>query len=102
MSASTTPTLLPADKPPRKWVALEDIAWNDLSEIAEFHTQVFTAMGEKETVSRNDIIASFLDWARESYWDDKGGKPTSVADRDAKIARHAEKLKQLKISRAKK
>jgi hypothetical protein len=87
------PTLMPKKKREERRVFLEPELWTELSEAAEFHTEVFKAMGEDETASRNDIIEAFLRWAVASYWEDKGGKPTSDADRARKASKHAEGLK---------
>jgi hypothetical protein len=86
------PTLFPAKKREERRVFLEPIRWEELSEVAEFHSLVFKEMGADERVSRNDIIDAFLKWATESYWDDKGGKPVTASDRLEKAKRHAKKL----------
>lgn len=89
----TGPKLLPSPKRKEQRVFLEPEVWDELTDAAEFHTEVFQVMGADEVVSRNDLIASFLDWALQEYWDDKGGKPTSKQDRAEKARKHAEKLR---------
>lgn len=88
------PDLDPTSKRLERRVFLEADLWERLTNCSEFHQRVFDHLGVKETVSRNDIIASFLDWAEQAYWDDKGGKPTSKTDFEAKAKRHAEKKRQ--------
>ena len=99
--ASKAPTLLPTLSPLKK-VAIDDDVWAEMKEVAEFHTQVFEKMGARDKVSRTDLVDSFLRWACDEYWADKGGKPTSAADREKKVAAHAEKLKAEQKSEQKK
>lgn len=68
--------------------------WERLSEVAEFHSDTFKAADRAESVSRNDIIEDFLEWAEERYWADKGGKPVSDSDRAKKLEAFAERLKK--------
>jgi len=89
---SPAPDLRPKKKRQEQRVFLEAGEWKALTEIAEFHTLVFELMGHKERVSRNDILEAFLRWARDSYWEDKGGKPASPKDRQEKAKRHAARL----------
>jgi hypothetical protein len=89
---SSSPRLLPRKKPVDRKVFLEEDLWKELSDAAEFHTKVFEELGSDEKVSRNDIIDTFLRWALDAYWDDKGGKPKNATDGAAKVKRHAEKL----------
>jgi hypothetical protein len=86
------PKLLPKKKTISRQVFLEPEMWAELSDAANFHSEVFEVMGAGEKVSRNDVIASFLRWALDSYWEDKGGRPTTVKDRQAKVDRHAAAL----------
>lgn len=88
------PTLLPKRKREERRVFLEPELWRELDHIAEFHTEVFSAMGADEKVSRNDVIAAFLQWAVDAYWQERGGRPTSDRDRTEKVRRHAEQLKR--------
>lgn len=67
--------LLPKQKPVDRKVFLDADLWERLSKIAEFHTEVFSALNAKETVSRNDIIAAFLDEGAREYWKRVGGEP---------------------------
>lgn len=85
------PTLLPNRRVERR-VFLEPELWDELSEAADFHTEVFKKLESKQIVSRNDLIGSFLRWALKEYWDDKDGKPTDAAERDRKAAEHAGRL----------
>lgn len=87
------PTLMPKTKREERRVFLAPEFWAELTEVAEFHTEVFKAMEENETVSRNDIIEAFLRWAVDSYWEDKGGSPTGQGDRAKKVEAYAERLK---------
>jgi hypothetical protein len=75
-------------------VFLTEEMWEQLSEASRFHSETFKKLGSKEGVSRNDMIDSFLTWALESYWEDKGGRPSSDEDWARKVARHAEALKK--------
>lgn len=88
----SAPDLRPRKKLVRKPVFLPQEVWDQLQECADFHGEVFREMGDDEKVSRNDIIQSFLKWAIDAYWKDKGGKPTNEKDRAAKVKRHAERL----------
>lgn len=90
----SAPLLMPKRKTVSRQVFLEPEMWDQLKEAARFHSEVFEAMGAGESVSRNDIIASFLEWALSSYWDDKGGRPSSKEDWSKKVAKHAEALKK--------
>lgn len=93
------PTLLPKTKREERRVFLDPSLWEELSDVAEFHSEVFAAMGAQEKVSRNDLIESFLTWAMESYWEDKGGRPISREDREKKVRRSAEHLKKVRDSK---
>jgi hypothetical protein len=91
--AKTSPTLLPQAVRPDKRVFLPEEMWEALSRAAKFHEEVFKKMERDESVSRNKIIEGFLEWALESYWDDKGGEPPgSGPERERKVAAHAAKL----------
>jgi hypothetical protein len=87
-----SPKLLPKKKTLDKRVFLEPKLWDEMTEVAEFHTLVFEAMGASEKVSRNDIIAAFLRWAVDSYWEDKGGVPSTKDERTRKARAYAERL----------
>lgn len=95
------PILRPRKKLVRKPVFLSEGMWAQLDECTAFQDEVFAAMGEDEKVSRNDIIAAFLDWAVKAYWNDKGGKPGSATDRTEKVDRYAQYLKSLQSSEKK-
>jgi hypothetical protein len=107
LTVDKTPTLLPPPKEeetrkPRS-VLLEPEFWAELSEDAAFHTDVFRAMDpQNPSVPRQDLIESFLKWAHEVYWEDKGGKPKNAADRAAKVQATAERLKAQQKSATKK
>ncbi len=90
-----SPTLLPQDNRDPRQVFLSPEMWEELTEAAKFHTLVFEKMGADEKVSRNDLIDSFLKWALDAYWEDKGGKPKSDAEKVARATVAAEKLKKL-------
>lgn len=90
----SSPDLLPKKQRGVRRVFLEPEFWEELTEVAQFHSMVFKEMGSKEKVSRNDVIGAFLRWAVDTYWNDKGGKPTETKDRLEKARRHAEKLKK--------
>jgi hypothetical protein len=90
-----SPTLLPKQKREERRVFLPPKQWEELSEVAEFHSAVFEVLGADEKVSRNDIIESFLRWAVDAYWEDKGGKPGSEKERAEKIKRAADGLRKL-------
>jgi hypothetical protein len=94
MATPPAPTLFPRVKKEERRVFLEPERWKDLSEIAEFHTDTFKEMKVAETASRNDMIEAFLEWAAAAYWEDKGGKPKTEADRAAKVKKFAEKLRK--------
>lgn len=68
--------------------------WDRLGETAQFHEDVFRAMDLKESVSRNDLIEDFLEWAEGVYWQRVGGRPTSATDRARKVALLAELLRK--------
>lgn len=88
------PKLFPKKDRVSRQVFLSEEMWRELSEAAEFHSDVFEAMGAKETVSRNDLIDGFLRWALDAYWEDKGGRPTTEDEWGRKVKRHAELLKK--------
>lgn len=90
---SVPPRVRPTKKPIDKRVFLEESLWDDLTEMAQWHTDLFKGAGVDETVSRNDIIAEFLAWAVSQYWISIGGKPSDEKDRLAKLKREIEKLK---------
>lgn len=75
-------------------VFLTEEAWDELADAARFHSETFKRLGSKEGVSRNDMIDAFLEWALGSYWEDKGGRPTSEEDWERKLVRHADALKK--------
>lgn len=86
----------PKKKPVDKKIFLEQEVWDQLANIAEFHSAVFAAMGAKEKVSRQDVISEFLEKNIKSYWDGVGGAPTTEKERLEKVRRLAETLKQSK------
>lgn len=96
----SVPTLLPKERRPDKRVFLSEELWTHLSAAARFHEETFKKMGREQAVSRNDIIENFLEWALETYWDDKGGEPTK-SDRESKIAAFAARLEKEETARAK-
>lgn len=89
----SSPTLMPDEKKIDRKVFLVPEQWERLSAIAEFHGLAFKKMGRDQSVSRNDIIENFLQWAEDEYWAEKGGKPKNFPDREKKIAAFAERLK---------
>lgn len=89
------PTLLPKKKRDERRVFLLPEVWAQLDEAQDFHQAVFDALGAAEKVSRNDMIESFVKWAVDAYWEDKGGRPQDKKDFAEKVRRHAEKLQKL-------
>lgn len=83
----------PRDETIARSVYLSPQLWDALKKTADFHTRFFKARGLDQVASRNDMIDSFLRWAVEEYWIDKGGEPTSEREMDEKADRHAEKMK---------
>jgi hypothetical protein len=73
-------------------VFLPEELWEELTEAARFHTEVFRQTGKPETVSRNDFIEDSLIWALAAYWLDKGGKPKSAAEFRERAETYAAKL----------
>lgn len=88
------PKLVPPEELQRGTVYLPPEYWAQLDSVAKFHTKVYGALGAKGKVSRNDVIASFLEWALDEYWADKGGQPTTDAEADSKARAHAEALRK--------
>jgi len=89
----SAPSLLPRPLRPDKRVFLPPELWEGLSRAAKFHEEAFAKMDRHESVSRNDIIESFLTWALDTYWKDKGGEPLpSGPDREKKVAAFAAKM----------
>src|SRR3954468_3121175 len=84
-SVNQPPLLLPKRKRQERRVFLDIELWAAMDEVAEFHQAVFKEMGADESVSRNDMISAFLEWAASSYWEDKGGRPASKADLHEKV-----------------
>lgn len=98
----SVPTLLPKERRPDKRVFLPEELWTKLSAAAKFHEETFKKMGHEQSVSRNDIIENFLEWALDTYWQAKGGEPSSKgADREAKIAAFAAQMEKEEAARAK-
>lgn len=93
-NVASGPVLVPKKKTIARSVYLEPATWLELAEAAEFQTAVFEALGHEEKVSRNDVIDAFISWALKAYWDDKGGRPTTKAERAEKARRHAEATKK--------
>lgn len=88
------PTLLPKKATVSRQVFLTEQMWNELKETARFHGDVFKLLGSTEGVTRNDLIDAFLRWALDSYWEEKGGMPTSKDDWDKKVQRHSDALRK--------
>ena len=88
------PHVRPKRKLIRKPVFLSQETWAALDECAEFEGEVFKAAKADQKVSRNDVIAAFLDWAIRMYWEGHNGKPESAVDRAAKVKRGVERIKQ--------
>ena len=78
---------------PDKRVFLEAEMWEQLSDTAKFHEEAYAELDNGESVSRNDIIETWLAWAEVEFWKALGGRPASKADRAAKVKLYAEKLK---------
>jgi hypothetical protein len=85
--------LLPQPTRPDKRVFLPEEMWSALSRAAEFHEEAFKKMGRDEAVSRNRIIENFLEWALDTYWEDKGGEPPATGpEREKKLATFAAQM----------
>lgn len=95
------PTLMPKKATVSRQVFLTGEMWVELKEAARFHSETFKALGSAEGVSRNDLIEAFLRWALDSYWDDKGGHPTSKEEWAKKVERHAEALRKQQLLNSK-
>jgi hypothetical protein len=93
------PALLPVERDEKR-VFLKPAMWRDLEDTAAFHSEAYSEMGIKGTVSRNDLVEGFLDWALESFWKDKNGRPKNAADRKKKVAAFADQLKAKLAARA--
>lgn len=72
---------------------LEPEVWEQLTDTAKFHTEAFAETDHVESVSRNDLIESFLKWALEAFWTDKGGMPKTPAERKKKVTAFAVLIK---------
>lgn len=88
------PNLLPTRLLPPKKVVIEEGLWAELQELAEFHQATFKKMGSADKVSRTEVVDTFLRWAVEQFWKDRGGKPTNESDRDKKAGDYAAFLKK--------
>lgn len=104
--ADKVPTLLPPEKKETRIarnVFLWAKFWDELSTAAEFQTDAWHEIDPKNpSVSRNDLIEGFLDWALDVYWESKGGKPKDKAEWKAKAKAEAERLKELRAKGVKK
>lgn len=89
------PTLLPKEKREERRVFLPKKMWAALDQCAEFHQAAFDFIGAKESVSRNDLIQTFMGWAIDAYWAEKGGAPKNEKDRAEKVKRFAEAMRQV-------
>lgn len=70
---------------PEKWLAIDDVA--------AFHDEAYELLKIKQSVSRNDVVERFVDWALEQFWEAKGGRPKTAAERKKKVAEFAEEMK---------
>lgn len=86
------PQLLPKEKKVDRKVFLPEPQWDALARAAEFHEEAFKFLDRNESVSRNDIVQTFLKWALEEYWAGFGGEPTSATDRQRKVELLAERI----------
>lgn len=75
----SAPELLPADVTPRQ-VFLERELWDRLSVVAAFQTRANQLLKLPGVLSRNEVIAEFLLWATEEFWEEKGGELFANAD----------------------
>lgn len=89
-----SPVLLPKKKRQEIRVFLDKGLVGELDRVTEFHGDVFEALKAEEKVARNDIIAAFLQWAIDAYWEDKGGNPTSERDWAEKVKRASDVLRR--------
>lgn len=94
VSDPNAPRPLPKPVTVSRQVFLTPEKWAELARAAEVHTATFAALGIKQTVSRNDIISTFIEWALQAYWKDVGGNP-SDEDWDQVIQQYADKLKKV-------
>jgi len=94
--AVTTPSVPLKSKPKTtdRRVFLTPEVWADLTATAKFHTLAFKEMGHKQSVSRNDVIESFVGWALEEFWRDKGGRPANEKEALEKARRWADRTKK--------
>lgn len=87
--------LLPKHEAERKLFAEPELfeAW---TVIAKFHSDAFKMAGEREGVSRNDMMVHYLREDALAYWEDKGGFPADSGDWAKKVAKFAERIADLK------
>jgi hypothetical protein len=87
------PRLLPDNRIGKK-VFLEDNFWAELTEDAKFHEDAFRLIDANDSVSRNNVIDTYLHWAHAAYYRQIGGKPAADgSDRKEKLERMAALLK---------
>lgn len=87
--------LLPKHEASRNLFAEPELfeAWTVIS---KFHSDAFKMAGEREGVSRNDMMIHYLREDALAYWDDKGGFPRTKAEWDEKVAKFAERVADMK------
>lgn len=87
------PDFLPVQRDEKR-VFLEPERWADLEDVASFTNEAYEELKIKGALSRNDIVERLLGWGLEAFWDERGGRPKSVADRKKKVAEYAAWLKK--------
>lgn len=76
-------------------VFLDPELWERLMKIADFQTEAWKMVDPKNlSTSRNTVIESFLVWAADTFWENRGGEPTSLGDREEKLAPYSAQLKK--------
>lgn len=96
------PPAAPTEKSPRQ-VFLERSVWAELKDAAKFHTETFRLMNPAAaSVSRNEIVENFVNWALGVYWTRVGGKPKNAAERGEKMKTLAVELRKEQAAKDKK
>lgn len=87
------PDFLPKQRDEKR-LFLEPAMWAELEDLADFTNAAYGELKIKGALSRNDIIEKLVEWGLEAFWDARGGRPKSAAEKKRKTSEYAEWLKE--------
>ncbi len=96
-AVTRSPVVIPKKKLLARSIGLDPDIWDELDEVANYETVVhreLKSLDQESEVSRNEVVGSFLRWALDTWWQARGGRPTSERERAEKLRADVERRKK--------